>query len=463
MKNNKQKRNSLIKPFLILSMIIAFGLTGVLIYESGFSLEVNLNGTVVGYAKNTEVVESALELTEDTVLTTYGEEAYFEKEVVTERVRGHKEDVQEADVLSDAISGVIAIYKPASVIMVDKQETVIVESDKVANSLLEEILKPYEAVDKDSKLLDVYFVQDVEVITKDVLVQDILSYDLITSPFRVNSAKPFIKQLTEKNSEYEIQSLLDSNEETLLVASTDTGVSAPRLDNSENLESKGLKLDVIVETEEIELVEIDFETVKEDDDSIFEGETKVTQKGVEGEETITNKVTYINGKKDSTEEVSKEVTTEPTDKLVAVGTKKRPVATPSYSAPTSYNSGSSSAIVNEAWRQVNNRVPYVSLGNSPAGFDCSGLTQYVLRQSGINLPHSATGQSGYGVAVSRADLQPGDLVFFGGGAGGGIGHVGIYIGNGNMIHAPVPGQNVSVTSINYAYFSARFVTARRLV
>ncbi|HZT91978.1 MAG TPA: C40 family peptidase [Gaiellaceae bacterium] len=95
-------------------------------------------------------------------------------------------------------------------------------------------------------------------------------------------------------------------------------------------------------------------------------------------------------------------------------------------------------------------------GASPAtGFDCSGLVMYVYAQLGISLPHYAAAQYQMGVPVARADLQPGDLVFF-----DGLNHVGIYIGGGEMIHAPHTGDVVKIEAISD--FGAGYVGARRL-
>lgn len=99
-------------------------------------------------------------------------------------------------------------------------------------------------------------------------------------------------------------------------------------------------------------------------------------------------------------------------------------------------------------------VPYVWAGASPAGFDCSGLVQYSFGQLGVYLPHSSRAQFGYGSPVSRENLLPGDLVFF----GSPIHHVGIYVGNGSMIHAPYTGVNVRVDSMN----RSDYVGARRI-
>lgn len=81
-------------------------------------------------------------------------------------------------------------------------------------------------------------------------------------------------------------------------------------------------------------------------------------------------------------------------------------------------------------------VPYVFGGNTPAGFDCSGFTQWVYAQHGISLPRIAGSQSSVGAPVPLGDVQPGDLIVW-------PGHTGIYAGNGQMIHSPTAGKTVS--------------------
>jgi cell wall-associated NlpC family hydrolase len=102
-------------------------------------------------------------------------------------------------------------------------------------------------------------------------------------------------------------------------------------------------------------------------------------------------------------------------------------------------------------------VPYVWGGASPSGFDCSGLVMYVYAQVGVSLPHYTGAQWNVGVAVSRDDLQPGDLVFF-----DGLGHVGIYIGGNEFIHAPHTGTVVQISSMT-GYYSYNYVGARRIL
>jgi len=108
--------------------------------------------------------------------------------------------------------------------------------------------------------------------------------------------------------------------------------------------------------------------------------------------------------------------------------------------------------------------PYVWAGNTPSGFDCSGFTQYVVQNVlGYDITHSTDLQAGYGSPVGWGEWLPGDLVFFSGtGASGYYSHVGIYIGDGNMIHAENPGTGVVISSLYSDYYSSHYATAVRL-
>ena len=146
--------------------------------------------------------------------------------------------------------------------------------------------------------------------------------------------------------------------------------------------------------------------------------------------------------------------------------QKKPASTPSSnssssnsnSSSTSSSSSKGQAIVDTAKKYLG--VRYVWGGTSPSGFDCSGLVQYACSKNGISVSRTSRDQFHNGVAVSKSDLQPGDLVFFA--KNGTIHHVGIYVGNGNMIHAPQTGDVVKISSINTPYRQSQYAGARRV-
>ena len=107
-------------------------------------------------------------------------------------------------------------------------------------------------------------------------------------------------------------------------------------------------------------------------------------------------------------------------------------------------------------------TPYVWGGSTPKGFDCSGFTQYVMGLSGITLPRTTTEQYKVGTYVTKSDLQPGDLVFLQNTYRDGISHVGIYIGDGKMIHAS-SSKGVTTSSLSTSYYVQHYYGARRVI
>ena len=98
-----------------------------------------------------------------------------------------------------------------------------------------------------------------------------------------------------------------------------------------------------------------------------------------------------------------------------------------------------------------------------SGFDCSGLVAHVFRQAyGVQLPHNAKAQSGYGTPVTVAQLEAGDLVFFNTERQP-FSHVGIYLGDNRFIHAPKPGAVVRTENMQLTYWRSRFDGARRII
>ena len=110
--------------------------------------------------------------------------------------------------------------------------------------------------------------------------------------------------------------------------------------------------------------------------------------------------------------------------------------------------------------------PYVWGAQGPNSFDCSGFTYYVFKnKAGIVLPRTSSAQSKYGTYVSKSNLKAGDLVFFdtNGANDGNVSHVGMYIGNGQMIHATYGQKKIVIANFNDSYYQKAYVNARRVL
>ncbi len=137
--------------------------------------------------------------------------------------------------------------------------------------------------------------------------------------------------------------------------------------------------------------------------------------------------------------------------------------TPSASALNGGTNGSDSTaskIIATAKKYIG--VPYVWGGSSPSGFDCSGFTQYVFKQHGISLPRTTTEQYQIGTYVSKSNLKVGDLVFLQNTYRNGISHVGIYVGDGKMIHAS-SSKGVVISDLSSSYYVQHYYGARRIL
>jgi cell wall-associated NlpC family hydrolase len=137
---------------------------------------------------------------------------------------------------------------------------------------------------------------------------------------------------------------------------------------------------------------------------------------------------------------------------------------PNQSGPFAKRVGPSDSVVAKAREQLGTR--YRAASASPdVGFDCSGLVKYVLGTFGVDLPHNAASIAREGEAVSAdiSSLRPGDLLIFGRGRSSRISHVGIYVGEGKMIHASTRQRRVIETALPSSRSDLKLRTARRVL
>ena len=106
---------------------------------------------------------------------------------------------------------------------------------------------------------------------------------------------------------------------------------------------------------------------------------------------------------------------------------------------------------------------YIWGGTGPNGFDCTGFVLYIYSQFGVSLPHNEAGQLKSGTRVSADELQPGDVVVFANTYRAGLSHVGIYLGEGQFVHAVDEAHGVMVSNLWDGYWSPRFVGASRTI
>ncbi len=130
------------------------------------------------------------------------------------------------------------------------------------------------------------------------------------------------------------------------------------------------------------------------------------------------------------------------------------------SSGTTSGGNTATKVVNTAKRYVGHK--YVFGGVGPSGFDCSGFTQYVYKQTGISIPRTTRSQSTVGKSLSKPQVSSGDLIVFSDTYQPGPSHVGICIGNGNFVHAANAKKGVRTDSLNSTYYKSKFTSGRRL-
>lgn len=202
---------------------------------------------------------------------------------------------------------------------------------------------------------------------------------------------------------------------------------------------------------------IPYDVITKTDYKLNPGQTKVVTKGSNGSKIVTYSYEQRNGVEVAKKVLDEKIVDKPVDEVVAKGPRKQTVNV-AMATTTSRGSADASSIVDRALSFQGTK--YVFGGTTTSGFDCSGFTKYIYAGSGISLPRTSYAQFDSGSAVSKDNLQPGDLVFFSTYAAG-ASHVGIYIGNGKFVHAANPSSGVKVSGVSDSFYGPRYLGARR--
>lgn len=445
------------KTFIISSIIIISIITGFFVYQNGYSYQVFVNGQELGFVKEIELLDEALQEVERGITDQFGEDAHFKKEVSYERVRISKDQLLDTKEIVEKIYNNVEVLKPAAIIAVDSQEKLVVESERVAQEILEEIKKPYyELEDREKQgsieILDVTFGQEVKIISREVSPEEILTKEEALDKVGQSVEKVQSYEVVQGDSAWNISRSFNMGIRTLEEANPGKDMEKLMPGDKINLTIQKPFIDVITREKHRKIESIDYKIKEIKDSSLYIGQKKVKEEGKKRKKEVIMELTFLNGVEEERKIIEEKMIEEPQTRVVRVGTKARPRASSGKPAPT-YNGEKGAAIVRTAKHYLG--VPYVRGGSSPSGFDCSGFTSYVYRQYGIYLPRTSSAQRYVGGGVSRSNLKPGDLVIF-------PRHVGIYVGGGSFIHAPSTGKRVQISSLNSSYWSRRFITGRRV-
>ena len=327
-----------------------------------------------------------------------------------------------------ALAAVLAAASLAAVLELTKPYAVYADGTKVED--------PYVVKAGDEEL---FLVEDAE--TGEKVIETVLN-EYSPDGAQINSVTVDQKLSVEEKS-------LSRGEKAPEVMTEEDAVSYVIEENA----SEEPLFCVTINAEVGSVQELKSETVYEESEELYKGESEVKTEGTSGDQLVTNEVISVNGTVLTSQVVDTAVLNESSDTVVYKGTKERPKDTvkAGYGGEV-LGSGNGASIAAYALQFVGN--PYKSGGTSLTdGADCSGFTQSVFAKFGISLPRTSGAQGSVGKGGSYSEAKAGDIIYY-------SGHVGIYIGGGKIVHAATPSKGICVSS---AKSVGSIVSVRRIV
>lgn len=374
------------------------------IIQPGIGYAITANGEFVGYASNPLEIKAITYALNKDVKNENGNDASYNLDLSYVPGKINTSDLTDSTEIKNNIADTIDVMVPGVVIKAGSDAVMAVENLETANSVLEKIQEPFKNIATDVK---VEFAENVEVLEiKQVYKSEIYSPSLALSS-ATNNTSDIVNRSYDRSSVPE--SILTN----------------PLIDVKTTYTFEG-----------VEDMAIPVEIIK--DPYLKKGEKRIENNGNIGSRDVKKVVTSINNKVVNEQILKETIITAPISKVIYEGTGEK--------------SNSGLGIIAYANKFLG--VRYRWGGTTPSGFDCSGFTSYVYRQFGISLPRTSSSQASVGKSVSYSQAVPGDLVVF-------SGHVGIYVGDGNMIHSPSPGQSVTISPIST--FGKSIKSIRRLI
>lgn len=296
-----------------------------------------------------------------------------------------------------------------------------------------------------STQVNVFATPQLEGLTNEQKIQ-VLDNEIITSIDKVDNLKKDIEN-KEKELKDKYDNLVETNTEYRKQKKS-IDIKSKNINKNDNLKI----LDLILSSDNLgdffQTLDLSKKIIKENNKTIKQLDEKENLL-LKQQEELKKELDKLNEDKETLEESQKELESKKKEieeeisrlaisRSSAIGNLNQTL--PILDKPAS---DKATSVLNEAYKYIG--VPYVWGGTTPSGFDCSGFTSYVYRNSvGVSLPRVSQSQQNFGARVSISDIEPGDLVFFGSPAY----HVGIYLGNGQYIHAPNTGDVVRIATLN---------------